>query len=89
MTTTKTTRSLRIVKRLEYGLVVELTTVYKTAEYYVGKLGNVIRWGELMADGWYHVTENGTKCDCPAGIHGKPCKHADATRKLIQLGKIK
>lgn len=38
----------------------------------------------------YHVrvTPDNTSCDCPGGTYRGRCKHADATVKLIELGRL-
>ena len=40
------------------------------------------------ANGDYKVHRDGSKCTCPGhSYHGK-CKHRDAVRKLVELGKV-
>lgn len=80
-----TKRSMKVIGEGYYEKRIEVTTAYKTAVYTVDYSAlSRIKWNEEGTETVYTVSGN-FQCDCPAGQHNKPCKHADATRKLIQL----
>lgn len=81
-------RTLNVVAATADGTqaVVSITAGRKTADYAVTKVGRgwLVGPAELPDDAAYLVTRGGG-CSCPAGLHGKACKHTGAVAKLVEL----
>ena len=84
-------RTLNVVAAPADGrqALVSITASRKTADYAVTAVTKVERgWlvgpAELPDDAAYLVTRGGA-CSCPAGLHGKACKHTGAVAKLVEL----
>lgn len=81
-------RSMRILGNPIVGLVRVLVTAGReSAEYvFARRTADVIGVRKAGAESGYTVDAG--RCSCPAGVHGKPCKHTAAAAKLAALGHL-
>ena len=87
-TRTRPARTLNLVAATTDGrqAVLSITAGGKAADYHATRTdaGWLVGPAELPDAAAYRVGDDGS-CSCPAGVHGRPCKHAAAVAKLISL----
>lgn len=83
-------RTLRVLGNPIPGLVRAALTVGRETAEYVFARRTAEAVGVRKAGGGEEYTADlaAGRCSCPAGVHGKPCKHVAAAAKLSALGHL-
>lgn len=92
-TKAKPNRTLEVMARLDRSYIpaVLVRDGRKADAYAVFTSPDTIHWQHRGDHRSYRVTCVGgvpAGCTCPAGTHGKACRHVAASRKLVQVGEL-